>query len=262
MRKFSAYLLILSISACTAAQKDRTTASEKGAPLMAVSWYYPNNDYQRWIHSSDSSWNFVELYEQAFKDLDSVLEASSGLILTGGSDIAPDRYGERDSLGRCGAPNLRRDSFELYAYRKAKELRLPILAICRGMQIMNVAEGGDLYVDLPTQQQTFLHQKKDSDAVHTVFFEDDRFKRFFGRDSLITNSNHHQAIQTVGNDLVVAAVARDSVFEAVYHRNRKEFPFLIGVQWHPERMDRQAPGASPLLDSFLVQSISFFHGMD
>ena len=163
----------------------------------AISWFYPNNDYQHWVRTQDSSAQFIELYSQSYEDLDSILSTCNGLILTGGSDIAPDRFGALDSLAVCGKPNLRRDSVELKALEYVKRSGMPTLGVCRGMQMINVSFGGDLILDIPSTVGSHQHMQKGGDAHHVVYVTPS-VRTPFGLDSAETNSNHHQAIATIG----------------------------------------------------------------
>lgn len=216
----------------------------------AISWFYPNNDYQHWVRTQDSSAQFIELYSQSYEDLDSILSTCNGLILTGGSDIAPDRFGALDSLAVCGKPNLRRDSVELKALEYVKRSGMPTLGVCRGMQMINVSFGGDLILDIPSTVGSHQHMQKGGDAHHVVYVTPS-VRTPFGLDSAETNSNHHQAIATLGSGLQPVAWTSDSIIEAIHHTEATAFPFLWGVQWHPERMDSDAPMSNDILSSFI-----------
>ncbi|MEQ9186571.1 MAG: type 1 glutamine amidotransferase [Cryomorphaceae bacterium] len=236
---------VLAISAVSCSP-DPTPAAHR----YAISWYYPNQDYQRWIHTQDSSAVFIELYGHAYNQLDSILATCDGLILTGGLDIAPSRYGKVDSLSLCKSPNLRRDSIEFKAMQYAKKTGIPTLGVCRGMQIINVSFGGDLLLDIPSFNGSTLHQKEGTDARHLVYTAPE-MEALIKADTATTNSNHHQAVGRIGDGLQPLAWSTDSIVEAIRHMDTEAFPFLWGVQWHPERMPRQSPMSKNLLSSFI-----------
>ena len=121
--------------------------------------------------------------------------------------------------------------------RRAVETGLPVLAICRGIQLLNVALGGTLYIDLPTETDSpVVHRASDrpQDGVHRVTVT--RSSRLFditGLETATVNSTHHQAVKDLGKGLVVSATADDGVIEGI---EMPEHPFLLGVQFHPERL--------------------------
>ena len=165
-----------------------------------------------------------------------VMDVVDGLLLTGGEDIAPHRYGEQPH------PTVHahdgRDESEIGLYAGAQARGLPTLAICRGIQLVNVACGGSLIQDIPTQCPTALAHDPggDRDArVHEVVAEpDSALAQALGTDRLTTNSFHHQALARVADDLRVTARAADGVVEGVEHRDSSWW--MLGVQWHPEEL--------------------------
>lgn len=219
--------------------------------VLAISWYYPQSDYQRWVNTQDSSYSFVELYTLEPSKIDSVLESVDGIILTGGPDIQPRHYGTVDSLSVCGEPNTLRDSIELLSSEFAKERGTPILGVCRGMQIMNVSLGGNLYLDIPSDLNSDAHKVDETDAEHFVYGTSERFKTVFGVGSGWTNSNHHQSLRVIGAGLEVDGMSIDSVIEAISLADSLSHPFFKAVQWHPERMERDSPMAANVLREFL-----------
>ena len=154
-----------------------------------------------------------------------------GLVLTGGSDILPTYYGQ-ESEPELGEVDRERDAFELGLMTMADAADVPTLAICRGVQLLNVHRGGTLVQHLP---QSGRHQRNDTpkpQSVHAVRIEPaSKLAPIMGRVAQV-NSRHHQAVDRVGTGLVVTARdAEDGVIEAVEDPARR---FLVGVQWHPE----------------------------
>ena len=167
-----------------------------------------------------------------------VLSRLDGLVLSGGGDVAPHNYGEPpgDLLWYV---DERRDWAELQMARWALAKGLPILAICRGIQVLNVAAGGTLYQDVGTQVSGALTHPtlagRPMAAIdHTVEVNaGSRLASIVGSGGLGVNSAHHQAAKSVGPGLVVTARAPDGVIEGL---EQPAHPFCVGVQWHPEAM--------------------------
>lgn len=159
-----------------------------------------------------------------------------GLLLSGGDDLDPARYGAHQQWA-CGTISPLRDGFELALCREVLRLGKPILGICRGIQVLNVAMGGTLYQDLPSEApQSHAHRQhqRPEYASHSVAVtEGSLLHRVVGTEMLAVNSLHHQAVRDVADGLIVTAVAPDGVIEAVEHTR---LPFCLGVQWHPERL--------------------------
>ena len=177
------------------------------------------------------------------EDVDRALDAFDGLLLPGGADIDPQEYGARDHPSVVKAPP-EYDRLELEAARVALQNDLPTLAICRGVQVMNVALGGSLWVDVPDEYESRDGQKLQHrqtpphprhEATHPVDFKDgSMLAQLLGSRMIPTNSMHHQALRRVAHDLVPSGQTRDGIIEAV--EARTNHPFYVGVQWHPEEM--------------------------
>ena len=174
-----------------------------------------------------------------------VVQRADGLLLTGGGDIHPSTYGETPHSSFAAA-EPGRDEYELDLARRAFDADLPLLAICRGVQVLNVARGGSLVQDIPSQVTGALPHKIDTPPdpwahAHEVWIErDSRLGRLIEEgggdpESCPVNSRHHQAVQRVGEGLVAVATSPDGVIEAVEATGRR---FCVGVQWHPENFYR------------------------
>lgn len=184
---------------------------------------------------------------------DRILGCVSGLVLTGGEDVAPEYFGEQrhPNLGRVSAA---RDATELALISVARRLRTPVLAICRGIQVLNVAAGGTLIQDIGAQRPDASAHMGDGSRdqrLHSVAVEEDSIlARVLGTTQLDVNSLHHQAIDRIGDGLRITAVAPDGIIEGV---ESTDDWWVLAVQWHPEEMDRCAtPGgdAGPLFSAF------------
>ena len=162
------------------------------------------------------------------------LEYCDGLLLTGGGDLGPDFHQERTNLFLENVDE-ERDWFEIGLVKLALKTGKPVLAICRGLQVLNVALHGTLYHDLDTELPNSGSHQPDSiarEASHPVYFkENTRLAKIFNEEALV-NSAHHQAIKDLGTGLIVSGVSPDGLIEAV----EGEKGFILGVQWHPEDM--------------------------
>lgn len=167
-----------------------------------------------------------------------------GLLLSGGGDVACERYGaqlsETDREQFIRSVNAARDEMEIELARKAVEMDMPVFAICRGVQVLNVALGGTLIYDVPTQVGLKInHAAKEMDLAHDATWDDSsRLVCELGHDYPQVNTSHHQALERVAEQLTVIARAPDGVIEAVENPKAK---FLVGVQFHPERLVKDHP---------------------
>jgi len=179
--------------------------------------------------------------------IEQIMAAVDGILLTGGDDVAPGLYGER-AEPFCGPICKERDEMEvLLVYEAVYNLNKPILGICRGLQVINVALGGTLYQDLPSQfKKTPPSERQDEDIIvirhqqgppHNVpshcvdFIKDSPLKTLLGDSNIMVNSSHHQGIRVLSKELKGMAIADDGLIEAVY---MPEMKYLWAVQWHPE----------------------------
>jgi len=165
------------------------------------------------------------------------LQGVHGLVLTGGEDVAPERYGATPHP-RLGAVDPVRDAAELALIAAARARRLPILAICRGIQILNVALGGTLYQDLDSERPGPVAHAGASD--HDVRVEPGSLlERTLGARSATVNSRHHQAIRDLAPALRAVAWAADGVIEGAEPADAS-LPWTVAVQWHPEDLTERA----------------------
>lgn len=170
-----------------------------------------------------------------------------GVILAGGGDLHPFFYGESERIIPRW-PSLLRDEFELRLCRSALSQRLPLLGVCRGMQVLAVAAGGSLFQDLPSELPgALLHDSPSpgNDPGHLIEIQSgSKLASLLGQGPCFVSTSHHQAPRTLGPELSASAFSADGVIEAV---EQPVFPFLIGVQWHPERMWEWCPAQRRLI---------------
>jgi putative glutamine amidotransferase len=199
----------------------------------------------------------VRLLDHSMNAVDALKEID-GLLLTGGEDVAPARYGEA-ALPSVVDVDVARDEFEIALIAEARRLNLPILAICRGIQVLNVAAGGTLVQDIPTQIPGALEhrlpvpQHEPYALAHEVWLDKDTLltrlmrERLSDADSCDVNSRHHQAIKQIAAGFQTSATAPDGVIEAIEDPAAR---FCLGVQWHPENFWRTGE-FRPLFEGFL-----------
>jgi putative glutamine amidotransferase len=162
------------------------------------------------------------------------LDLVDGVVLIGGDDVDPVLYGAAKRTD-CGDVDRARDDFEIALVAAADRAGLPSLGICRGIQVMNVALGGTLHQHVPADVPDALeHRVQTYEAAHPVSVErGSRLASILGSSPVVVNSHHHQAVDRCAARLAVTARAPDGVVEAA---EAPDHPFLVAVQWHPERM--------------------------
>jgi len=182
------------------------------------------------------------------------LDTADGLVLTGGGDIDPVLLGIPDPEGLSTGIDRARDDFELSIVHLALAKGLPLLGVCRGLQVVNFALGGTLIIDLPAAGFNNHANTNDYQLAHPVTVTPDTLlASLTGRSTLQVNTSHHQAIDKLGKGLIASAVSPDGVIEAAEWETKDGKPFCCLVQWHPERMV-DAPdnlASSALAEGFL-----------
>ena len=190
--------------------------------------------YVDWIRSLDPTCEVLKLSSTDHNagDVDRV----DGLLLTGGGDIDPDFYGRRQLRNLAKDISVERDKFEFDVIRRALDRDLPILGVCRGMQVMNVALGGSLHVDLQSDGFHNHSSSGNGGLSHEVRVEPNSLlSGLAGGLEQVVNSYHHQGVDVPGNGLMPVARSADGVIEAAEWSSKEGMPFLLLVQWHPER---------------------------
>ena len=179
-------------------------------------------------------------------------ETLDGLLCTGGPDVHPFRFGE-ETLKGCGDFSPLRDEAELLLFHSFYKRKKPILGICRGIQLINIALGGDIYQDLDAQlsdRPPIAHRqpfRSDAPSHHVDLASDSQLARISQAARIPVNSLHHQAVRRPAESLRIAGQAPDGVIEAL---EQPDYPFLIGVQWHPEWLYHTHDHARKLFEAF------------
>jgi putative glutamine amidotransferase len=221
-------------------------------PVIGVTRCSRLDDYLASVEQSGARARVLEVSESPR----AVLQVVDGILLTGGGDIDPAFYAEeRHDTVEDAEPG--RDEFEIDLAKRAMEADVPLLAICRGAQVLNVAAGGTLVQDIPsavtTELSHSLTEPKDCVAHDIQVATDSRLYTALGRAVSATcacrvNSRHHQSVGRLGSSLKASATAPDGVIEGI---EAPEATFCLGVQWHPENFWRTGE-FKPLFDAFVT----------
>ena len=172
-------------------------------------------------------------------DVPALVDRLDGVVLSGGADISPSRFGDQDVHPDTYDVDPMRDEFELSLVHEALGREKPVLAICRGIQVLNVALGGTLHQHVPDAFSGLVHRQHhanipaDQPGHEVIVTPGTALARTVGCERLPVNSFHHQGLKALATDLIATAVSEDGLVEAVEHRTR---PNVLGVQWHPELM--------------------------
>jgi len=208
-------------------------------PVIAIAPCSRQHDYEEAVRRAGGE---VRILDYETDPPATVIAEVDGILLPGGDDVRPSLYGA-ETHPAFDAAEPGRDIYELELARRAADADLPLLAICRGIQVLNVSRGGTLVQDIPTEMPDALaHEVRETPhtIAHDVWVSEGTLlhqllrERIDG-DACPVNSRHHQAVEKVGEGLVVSATAPDGVVEAVEDPSRR---FCLGVQWHPENFYR------------------------
>ena len=189
------------------------------------------------------------------------LKKCDGLMLTGGGDIHPKFYGREDYLEILDKKeiNVERDEFEFRLVKDALKLDLPLLGICRGMQVFNIAKGGSMIPDVERDgYKSHVKSKEGKDRRHKIEIEKGTSLHWIAETTKgEVNSAHHQAVDVLGEGLRATAKSPDGLVEAMEWRDASAKPFMQLVQWHPERMEDFAnPCSRNVLEHFVLAAAS------
>tara|TARA_B100000965_G_scaffold118842_1_gene98031 strand:- start:123 stop:881 length:759 start_codon:yes stop_codon:yes gene_type:complete len=231
MKKYLSLLIFVFFLSCSTEQEKKTIILSKAS-----------TNYINWLTSPD--FNLVNAY--TIKNLDSLLLVSDGIVLTGGEDINPLMYGDSSNLLLCEAMDFRRDTIEKKLFDYALAAQIPFVGICRGMQMMNVAYGGTLYGDIPTELGESVVHRNRGEVMHEIIITNNNFEnikmifpedidRLNTKNIYNVNSWHHQGLKDIADGIIVIAESYDGLPEAVI-MDKKVHPFMIAVQFHPERL--------------------------
>lgn len=234
---------------------------DKKDPIkIAISKSKPDEYYRpyvNWLKANDSTIECIDMYHISLDSALMIFENCDGLLLTGGPDVFPGRYDQAYDTSRCGEIDYKRDTLEFALIEKALEMKMPILGVCRGEQILNIAMGGSLIVDIPTDFDTsIIHRCTDSyNCKHDVrIVKNSLLNKICKTDHYVSNSNHHQAVNNLANCFLASAFTNDSLIEAIEWKKPEGKSFLIAIQWHPERLSPYNKLSYPIAERFLREA--------
>ena len=257
LRLLTVTLFIITLGSCNSVQKN----SNNKEPLhIAISKMHRKHTYSNWLHRYDKT---VQLFNMYPIGIDSALKFAKtvdGILITGGADVFPGYYGKINDTARCGKFDRYRDSLEMALIHFAIDHKIPLIGVCRGEQIINVALGGSLIIDIPTDWDTIIkHSSKDWKIQwHEVnIVPGTKMAAISGVTHGIVTSSHHQAIEKLGKGLRISAYAPDSIPESIEWKNRGNKGFLMATQWHPEHMDTLSPFSKPYAKLFLEEATKY-----
>lgn len=216
-----------------------------------------NENYINWVHRTDSTVLIFDLKGLETDSAIKLLETCDGIVFTGGEDVDPSIYGSVADSALCKTDTVR-DKLEFALVKKAFKLKIPVLGICRGLQLINVNQKGTLVTDIPTYYpNAIVHKCEDyTSCFHKVSIDGNTLLQEVSKaDTGTVNTNHHQAIARLGEGLKISAHAEDGLPEAMEWADPKDKGYLMAVQWHPERMKQGNPLSDPLMRAFLQACI-------
>lgn len=207
---------------------------DKGGMFPGYKRCYVNEDYVNSIVNANGIPVIIPITQDP-SVIASQVELLDGLVLSGGHDVNPLLYNQEPTT-KLGEIMPERDTFDFKLLELSKEKQIPIMGICRGMQIINVYHGGSNYQDNSDNENTYIKHwqgHSPSLATHTITtHEGSKCREMFGEETTV-NSFHHQSLNQIGKGLKVVATSKDGVVECIEHM---DYPFMIGFQWHPEMM--------------------------
>ena len=255
-RSFILCASIMLISSLAVISGCKTTPVDK--PLR-IALSKGSENYVNWVHRGDSA---VEIVDMQGMQVDSALEllaTCDAIVFTGGEDVVPSYYGKIEDSAQCKT-NPERDSLEFELIKEAMKLKMPVFGVCRGQQILNVALGGTLIVDIPSDHPgKVIHKCEDYlHCFHSVnILKGSQLQQISKADTGMVTTNHHQAIEKPAPGMRITAYSADNIPEAIEWAEPEGKPFFIAVQWHPERMDTLSPLSMPLVNAFLRAASDF-----
>jgi len=236
--RHSAFLLVLSGLLVSSGCKN----SGEFKPLR-VALSSGSGNYVNWVHRGDSTAEIVDMKGMRADSALKLLATCDAIVFTGGEDVVPGYYGKASDSARCES-NPGRDSLEMALIKEAVKLKMPVFGVCRGQQILNVALGGTLIIDIPADHPgNVVHRMDDYlRCFHSVqVVNGSQLQTVAKADTGWVTSNHHQAIEKPAPGLRISAWSNDSIAEAIEYADPAGKPFFMAVQWHPEWKVRENP---------------------
>lgn len=197
---------------------------------------------------------YILPYTKDFAVIDEIITHIDGLFLSGGVDIDPTLFGE-EPIPQLGEIMPERDELETALIQRALNINMPILAICRGIQMLNVAAGGNMYQDIYSQKSDLLQHSQRAPRTHLSHFvqtmEGTMLRTISGPKAFKVNSFHHQAVKEPAPGFVVSAISSDGIIEGIESR---QHDFVVGVQWHPENLSALDEISKNIFRAFIMRA--------
>jgi len=221
--------------------------------LIGVSKSAPN--YGIWLKRIHNGLEIEDLYTLPLAEALKLTSSVSGIMLTGGGDIHPALYGCSEDIPYCKGVDEKRDELETAIIKQAIQNKIPLLGICRGQQMLNVAGSGSLYANIPAIKELTIVHAGPEDVYHRIIIrEDSLLFKLTGLLSGTVNSAHHQVINVLAPGFRSSAHSPDGLIEAIEMNGFMNHPFCLAVQWHPERMELENPLSGLLGKAFLEEA--------
>ena len=213
-------------------------------------------NYSAWIEQADATVKTIKLSHK-LDNLEAVASCDA-IVLSGGEDVYPTLYGKPEYLAHLNPLEMdeKRDAFELQVIAKTQQTNKPLLGICRGLQLTNVFFGGTLVYDIPSVVGSAFHNKKEGkDQLHPVeVVHGSMINSITGQLNGEINSAHHQSANKIGEGLVATAFADKDIVEAIERKDPANMPWLLLVQWHPERITHSIHFSRAIRERFLEEA--------
>jgi putative glutamine amidotransferase len=214
------------------------------------------SNYEQWFLDAPEGVEVVHL--SSSQNNAAAVQQCDGIVLSGGEDIHPERYKRPELMEHLDADNINpvRDAFEWQVIEKGIKLKKPLLGICRGLQLMNVYLGGSLVYDIPAVKKLYGHGSKNKlDSRHAIHVKPGSLLHSITENvSGEINSAHHQSVENFSDELIITATSDPGIVEAIEWKTPLGKPWLLLVQWHPERMhDQENPFAADIRKAFLKE---------
>jgi len=219
--------------------------------MIGISLCEKNFDlYVKWLEYFKVEYTVLDYTD---KQVQTRFQEINGLILSGGIDIYPELYNDWETKEDVGKYNTFRDGFEYKLIEQSISRNIPILGICRGCQMLNINFNGSLIYDIPSIRNV-NHNKIDENIMrwHKInILKDTLLHSIINENEGEVTSSHHQSVDRLGEGLTVNAKAPDGIVEGIEYRDKENKPFLLGIQWHPERFDNyDDPLSKDVLSAF------------
>lgn len=234
--------------------EDDDIGIKRGIGAVGQEWQVIADDYIKSVEMAGGCPVVIPIVKE-INSVEKILKFLDGIIFTGGSDINPALYGESPSY-ELGTICTLRDEHELELAKKVLfQMNIPVLGICRGIQLLNIATGGTLYQDIKTQKQdAFCHSLTNYPKyypTHKVeLISSSKLYKIFRNETLNVNSLHHQAIKDIGANWEISMISSDGIIEGIEMSGER---FVAAVQWHPEMMAEHSSEAIKIFQEFILE---------